>query len=94
MATKKEIRDQVRNAILFTAMGKMKNKTTGEIYTLQTLPEDVIQKMNEKLQEKKISRKSVYSAIQACSYRVLDKDDETTMNKIHDFCFTKLVKGD
>ena len=78
-------------------MGKMKNKTTGKIYTLQTLPEDVIQKMNEKLQEKKISRRSVvnrfYSAaIQACSYRVLDKDDETTMKKIHDFCFTKLVK--
>lgn len=91
---KKQARDQMVALIFTTEVGKYKDKKTGEVITLETLTErDLFKKVNAALQEKNISRKSVYKAIECKSFFVNNPEAFAPhLKRMHDFCYTKLEK--
>ena len=90
MATKQQVRDAAALAILKVAMGVIKSKTTGEKLTLEGFKDtELFSKIKKDLAEKKISRRSVFTALEmklfyakATQYR----------DEIHKFCYTYLDK--
>lgn len=89
---KKEARDRMVALIFATESGKYKDKKTGEVITLENLTErDLFKKVNAQLQEKKISRKSVFTAIQAKGFWIEDQEAFAPhLKRMHDFCYSKL----
>lgn len=93
--TKKDARDRMVALIFTTTAGKVKLKETGEVLTLDKLREsEMFKKAKNLLAEKKISRKSVYKAIETKGYFALEKDVmEEKLKIMHDFCYTYLDKN-
>lgn len=95
MATKKDIRDSIAVAIVKAEAGHLKLKATGEVITLDTIPEETLTNWKTKLAEKRISRKSIYSTIE-CSVIGPWHDNpaelEKHMKNIHKFVYSKLDK--
>ena len=92
--TKKEVRDRMVALIFMTETGRYKNKKTGEMITLATLPEtESFKKVKGELAEKKISRTSVYKAIESKGFWMMSKEEfEPHLKAMHDFCYTYLDK--
>lgn len=95
MANKKEVRDKMVALIFMTESGKYKSKKTGELVTLENLVEtDLFKKVKAELAEKKISRTSVYKAIENKGFWVMDKEEfEPHLKRMHEFCYTHLDKN-
>ena len=91
--TKKDKRDSVARCILRIELGMYRDKTTRETVTLKNISEEILTKMNTVLAENKISRKSIYCAIEMMAFSVFPEDARTDhLQNIHEFCYTQLTK--
>jgi len=91
---KKEARDGMVALIFMTEVGRFKNKKTGEPITLNNLIEtESFKKAKARLAEKKISRTSVYKAIESKGFWAMTPEEfEPHLKSMHDFCYTHLDK--
>ena len=88
--TKIQVRDAAVIAILKVGMGVFKSKSTGEILTLDKFATtELFSKIKKDLAEKKISRRSVFTALEM---KLIYAGATKYRDELHKFCYTYLDK--
>ena len=88
--TKIQVRDAAVIAILKVGMGVFKSKSTGEKLTLEGFKDtELFSKIKKDLAEKKISRRSVFSALEM---KLIYAGATKYRDELHKFCYTYLDK--
>lgn len=90
---KKTMRNAIAKTILLIEAGKARHKTTKEVLVLKSLPQDLLDDINNKMATSNISRRSIYCTIEMLAFTLFTRETLTDhLQHIHEFCYTQLAK--